>query len=339
MSAKPASGGKNFGWGSRSMEKSISFALSDAVREGVISGDTRDRYEASMARFSDFLADEGIKDLNKVTVDNVSDFARACAARCELEKSEGGITEKTAINIISNVNSTLAYMSGRDDLKVPPSDYAERPERAPQTERVNSEDAREGAYERWGSLGEFGERLEALGDIQAMFGARFEESAKLNAAQALEELRERGGITLEVGTKGGQARFISVFEQDRVKAEFVLEKAAIIQEQHFSMIPEKMTENTFTNIAYNSVRGTSYTFHANRHEFANDRYEKLLGHASPLRYEGEKSFIQSLADTHGISRDEAIALDKDVRLEISESLGHHRVSISACYIGAANYDE
>jgi hypothetical protein len=225
-------------------------------------------------------------------------------------------------------------MSGNKDLTVSPSEYAGSVSNVATEARTNSDDAWSQAREAW-SGSEVGDRLEAISELQREFGLRFEESAKLDAQQALSDLRDRGYITTDAGTKGGQERDITPTDIER--AEAALERASALQGDHHSMIPADMTYKEFAAAAYDSIRETDYGFHENRHEYACERYEQITGHEAPVNHDSDKPFLESLAEARGVSIDEAREIDREARLEVAEDLGHHRVDVTNSYLGSS-YD-
>jgi hypothetical protein len=172
-----------------------------------------------------------------------------------------------------------------------------------------------------------------MAELQRELGLRFEESAKLDSQQALSDLREHGHIATDAGTKGGQERDITPADYGR--AESALERAAALQGSHHSMIPSDMSYREFQSAAYESIRGTDFNHHDNRHEYACERYEQITGHAAPVNHDGDRPFLESLAEHHGVSLDEAREIDREARLEVAEDLGHHRADVTNSYLGSS----
>lgn len=134
-------------------------------------------------------------------------------------------------------------------------------------------------------------------------------------------------IRVRDGTKGGRERVIVVETQ--------LQRCALIYAQQVT------GKQKNANIGYpdrslsQSVQRYNYimrkfhltkadlgvTGHGLRHQYANERYEKLSGMQSPVRGGNKPSEIDKDADI-------------DARYQVSEELGHSRISVTAAYYGS-----
>lgn len=314
------------------MGKAAKFAILDAVRNKWISGDTGNRLVSSFSAFLEHIRGYSIRDLNKVQLEHVQSFGKHVAMRCG-GTVDNSLTPKSGRNLISNVNRVLEIMRGDRSLHINPRDFilTGSPQRIC---RETPEAAEIAALERWGAMGEMGERIECVNEICRTLGLRFEEATKINARVALMEGTKNGAITVSYGTKGGQSRVITLLPHFRADAIRVLQVAEIYQGQHHNLIPPELSESQFTNRAYTSVRGISgFRFHNARHEWARQTYYELTGHDAPIRYLGDKdTFIESLAKERGVTIETALALDNAAKKYIAESLGHHRICVTAIYL-------
>lgn len=156
-------------------------------------------------------------------------------------------------------------------------------------------------------------------ELQRAFGLRREESIKFTHAYATsgspDEIRLKAGWT-----KGGRARVVPVrndYQRDVLKrvGEFAGKAALIPKDQEYKE-QLKRYENT-TN------RAGLHKLHGLRHEYAQNRYRELTGWECPVRGgPGVKQLTPEMK-----------AVDRRVRLAISEELGHSREEITAIYLG------
>lgn len=124
------------------------------------------------------------------------------------------------------------------------------------------------------------------------------------------------------GTKGGRQRTIKMTES-RQRA--VLDEAkAFVSGKDASIAPVALTLKQAKNRFYTVLRQAGITkqrgmtAHGLRHEFANAYFEAMAGYASPVRG-GPKPVDK--------------AVERHARLEVAESLGHSRESITTHYLG------
>lgn len=321
--------GKNFGYRSRDPLYACRNALYELKHRRGISGDTCEKHLIAMKHFIQYLREHfGIRNLNHVEVPHVDAYFKHVAARSE----RGEMIPRSAINIMSAINVSLGWMRKDNVLKRAPGQFVKRA-RLCWTIRKNSQEAATALRKKLAKKGELGARLNAIIGLQRELGLRFEESLKLDCRKAHQQALLRGVIDVFRGTKGGQRRW--VFATPAIIA--ALEAAIPFQADHDTLIPRHLSEATFAGQCYAVIRGTGYRFHANRHEWANDAYERYTGFSSPARYCGETPYLHALADAHQVSREAAIALDKEARLWVSEQLGHHRISITTVYLGPSRH--
>jgi hypothetical protein len=170
-------------------------------------------------------------------------------------------------------------------------------------------------------------------DLQRALGLRFQESAKLDARAAYAEALETGLVTIVLGTKGGRERVIPATEAAMV----ALEKATMLQAKDRSMIPTEMSYASFQSLSYRQLRaaiGKGTGFHAQRHGYAQERYQTILGAPPPVVAGWRRSErMEQLAKYLGISLSEAKAKDEAARLQIAFELGHGRVEVTNEYLG------
>ncbi len=269
----------------------------------------------------------GIKNLNHLEITHVRHYFQYLAGQVQRQV----LRTPSARNVMSFINTTLCHMTRGRHLHVMPSDYlvSKKTKRA---KRSNSAAVSEYVKTHLSNLGARGLRLLSIIGLQRQLGLRFEESLKLDCRRAMAEAENTGVISVWRGTKGGQRRTLKA-TPDMMHA---LQQALPHQGSHDTLIPVTLREATFRKQCYAMTRDTGLDFHAHRHDWANDCYEREAGFVSPRNYRGTQPFLQALAQAKGLSTKSARALDRAARLEVSRQLGHHRGYITNVYLGGSH---
>lgn len=160
--------------------------------------------------------------------------------------------------------------------------------------------------------------------LQDAFGLRREESMKFQPEYALDgqTIDNAKYIRLKDSwTKGGRPRTIPITNE---KQRQELRKAyAQAVKNGGSMIPKeksyKAHKATFESVTH--ALGVGQT-HGLRHGYAQTRYRELMGFDCP-----------AVGGSRSLSADE-LAKDKEIRMLISEELGHSRINITSVYLGS-----
>ena len=160
--------------------------------------------------------------------------------------------------------------------------------------------------------------------LQDSFGLRREESMKFQPEFALDGqwIDNAKYIVLKpTWTKGKRGRTIPISNENQRKE---LRKAyALAQKNGGSMIPKeksyKAHKSNFEAVTH--ALGVGQT-HGLRHGYAQTRYLELMGFPCP-----------AVGGSRSLSADE-IAKDKEIRMLISEELGHSRINITSVYLGS-----
>jgi hypothetical protein len=307
---------RNYGSGTRDMGRAGSFF----AKQVSDSYSTQATLSQRFSQFANWAKQNGISRLEQVTQETV--FAYSDSLK------ESDLSASTQQNYLSAVNVIMSQARGDNDVRVTGKEAALEQRSGVATEY-------KGNVER----GELSDRVQAIVDLARDFGLRFEESSKLDARGALEEAQKNGYVTIENGTKGGQAREVPISSKQQIET---LKNAAEIQGKDRSMIP---ADKTYAEHQRDSYKETS-NFHAERHQYANYRYSDLmrekLGIAikSPVLSDKKESqswsqYVASKAYEQGVHISPEIAreFDREVRLELSEELGHHREDVISAYIG------
>ena len=159
--------------------------------------------------------------------------------------------------------------------------------------------------------------------LQDSFGLRREESMKFQPEFALDGqwIDNAKYIVLKpTWTKGKRGRTIPISNENQRKE---LRKAyALAQKNGGSMIPKeksyKAHKSNFEAVTH--ALGVGQT-HGLRHGYAQTRYLELMGFPCP-----------AVGGSRSLSADE-VAKDKEIRMLISEELGHSRINITSVYLG------
>ena len=160
--------------------------------------------------------------------------------------------------------------------------------------------------------------------LQDAFGLRREESMKFQPAYALDgqTIDNAKYIRLKDSwTKGGRPRTIPITNE---KQRQELKNAyALAVKNGGSMIPKeksyKSHKSNFESVTH--ALGVGQT-HGLRHGYAQTRYLELMGFDCP-----------AVGGSRSLSADE-FAKDKEIRMLISEELGHSRINITSVYLGS-----
>lgn len=160
--------------------------------------------------------------------------------------------------------------------------------------------------------------------LQDAFGLRREESMKFQPEFALDgqTIENARYIRLKDSwTKGGRPRTIPITNE---KQRHELRNAYVLAVKNGgSMIPKEKSYKThlasFERVTH--ALGTGQT-HGLRHGYAQTRYRELMGFDCP-----------AVGGSRLLSADE-INKDKEIRMLISEGLGHSRINITSVYLGS-----
>lgn len=154
--------------------------------------------------------------------------------------------------------------------------------------------------------------------LMSAFGLRMEEALKFNASFA-----DKGDfIALKASwCKGGRAREIPLTMTQRQRA--LLDEVKALCGSG-SLIPDDASYIQHRKaFEYQTWQAGMQNLHGLRHNYAQVRYKALTGWECPKRG----------GTAHNALTDEQRAIDKEVRLQISEELGHSRIDITKTYLG------
>lgn len=160
--------------------------------------------------------------------------------------------------------------------------------------------------------------------LQDAFGLRREESMKFQPEYALDgQMIDNAKYIILKGSwaKGGRPRTIPITSE---KQRHELRNAyALAVKNGGSLIPKEKSYKThvasFERVT--SALGVGQT-HGLRHGYAQTRYRELMGFDCP-----------AVGGPRSLTADE-IAKDKEIRMLISEELGHGRIGVTSIYLGS-----
>lgn len=302
--------GNNYGLQTRDMAKAGHFAMNREAANGAASFSTAATVGDRFNRFAELAKADGLRRLEEVTRDQVTTYGQTLADQV----AEGALSAAYAQNLVSAVNTVMNAATRGQWQSVSPtrecgiahrSSVRETPSMAIDRSRVEAAQAA------------MNDRGQAITDLARDLGLRSKEASLINARGALNEARDTGRVTIVDGTKGGRARQVPITQERQIAS---LERAALVQGEARSLIPEGQTWAQFRDGDLREIRETLQAhgltgLHDLRAGYASERYQALTGERPPL--EGGQV---SKAD------------DKAAREILAVELGHGRIDVIASYI-------
>mgnify|MGYP000067036935 FL=1 len=310
---------RNFGFGSRCPRK----AVHNACRLHYQSYASAHHVASRFFRFISWKASiaESLKDLRDIDKKSVDSYCQFIEGRVKSECT----AVSTAHNYVSAINTVMHILRGDRKIWVSTRFDTSVPNRS------NITTLNKGAKIDVSSTPPR-DLLDCLLRLQYLWGLRFEESCKLNARTALEQVRAVGSIVVSRGTKGGRSRQVPVADKTQ---EEILAHATHFQGPNYSMIPADLSYAKFRDYAYSGSSQRRHNFHAYRHGYAHRRYRQIVGADCPVlaKVKHGLAHIQYLSKELNISIVAAKKIDTNARLIISRELGHERTQITNAYLG------
>lgn len=311
---------RNFGLRSRDATRALITAYQ--LKGGSYSANAT--VKTALKSFTDHLKNTyNIKDLRKVEHKHVISFAKLLNQRF----IEGKISASTAQNYLSPVNVALenarldkkCRVEGVKDVGLPTRTGIARQDYS----------ATKDLHEK--TIQSVSERLAVHLNLQRELGLRLKESCLIDANQALEQAIRNNMVLIEFGTKGGRTREVPIYSQEQMKA---LESAALMQGKETSLIPKDQTWAQYQSQVYREIASHTLCFHQERHHYANNLYQILMGEKSPVQSKVKHNqHVKFISKALGITISEAKERDMQVRMLVAKFLGHSRISITNNYLG------
>jgi len=284
------------------------------------------------------LREMGVKHLGRLTQEHVQELIESWRERL----AAGELSRSATSTYVSALNRILEY-AGRENWTV--SAKAEGLNRGSYEykDRSVSHEAHQ-AFKAWleQKAQQTGDaKYEALRhsiELQRELGLRARESFGIKIAD-----KNTGRDTLNLGredwTKNARPREVPISESAREALKAAQEFA---KEQGWkSLTPPDTKLDEYRNWAYRTVEEfgqetgyKDYHFHGERHAFAQEMYSKLWeerGYTVEAPVKDGGSSLLSVAEE--IGKEEAKEIDREIRLQVSEALGHGREEITRVYVG------
>lgn len=305
---------RNFGIGSRDLKRAGTMILKNSGASFSSIATNRSRWR----NFAGWSQSRGLTSMEKINAADIVAYGQELA----IQVKEGSLGLATAHNRISVVNRIFQLARGDKKVWASAVKNCGLPRRSgiAKVNRALTETEHDEVCERV-------PQVAILRELLRRFGLRFKEGALLDAKSALIAAKKFNQITISRGTKGGKARRIEITSPEQLAC---LEKAAQFQDGR-SVIPREMSYVKFRKKCY----CLSGQFHRERYSYAHIRYEALVGASCPIvagKGHG-KAHYRFLAESLGISIDEARGVDRAARLQVAAELGHKRKAITNAYYG------
>lgn len=321
---------------------------------------TAEKVVAALHDFRDFLSEQEtpVKCLENVT----QEIFNAYAANLAEQVDNNDISASTATGRITALNQVFKLDPAGRELRINASEYGiTRGDRIALWDKSNSEkninDFKQFCADKYQETLDI--RFEALShavSLQAAGGLRFEESCKI---KLLYKDFSGGRVDLQRGhageggdgVKNGQPRNFAPacngIEAFRAAQDYAREHAHIFTQG--SLIPGDQKYELFRDFAYNTLKeanaatGNAHGYHANRHAYAHASYaakwEARTGHAvrCPVAAgcAATGAWKTYAANATGMSKAECYQIDREIRQELTEELGHHRIDVTNSYCGSS----
>ncbi|MCA0933998.1 integrase domain-containing protein [Vibrio alginolyticus] len=317
----------NFNLRSRDMVKALINASLES--QGGMNNNTHKARIPALKQFGEFVkSNTNIKRLNNIKKQHVWHFGEFL----KNSASEELLSHATARDYLSHVNRSLAQARGDEACTV----CATRDLAFPPKSGIATVDGAVKAALHDKVLAEVTPEVGFVMQLQRAFGFRFREAALFDATRALKALDKGMAPLLARGTKGGQPRVLGEINEDNYQ---LLVRVATFQQarQHHSLVPSNLSFKAFQSDAWRQTKAAdkAYLSHGERKYFACEYYFEQMGVRCPVQagIAHGKAHHQYIARELNISVAEGKQRDREVRLRLSELLGHHRVAITNAYLG------
>ncbi|MHB1601029.1 MAG: hypothetical protein ACYCUT_05530 [bacterium] len=284
----------------------------------------------------------GINNLHKLSGESVKSFYSYI--------QESGQANSTVSNKISYFNQVLEY-AGKTELKQTAKELGESRKNDIYSYKGNSIQDMKIVQDYFRQVG----KVEFTGlyhaqRLQELAGLRMAESGGVKLLEKdINELKQ--GILRIDGkadlSKNDRDRVIYL-DKDGIQA--VLDARAWLQENNLRDIAESRPGKIKEWTAYSwrqidslkkaGIIDANYHNHGNRHVWANQKYETLWENRTGVKIEAtakaglfDKDWIHYVETKTGLNREEIRKIDGEVRHEVSQQLGHERISITSTYLG------
>lgn len=268
------------------------------------------------------------------------------------EKYQSGQLSTSSINShISSLNNIIKYI-GKTELYIKASDYGLSRKFDDSKNKENTREA-SSQYKNW-----LTEKYKQIGKIEykALYHAVNIQSANLRLRESLTvkllekdlsknilSLTDKKGAHWD-GTKNTRPREIKLNAEQKtalVEARQFLKENGLKNLNTLSTLKQgkEFAQNTLKN--FRKETGLSFHYHGERHYMAHEAYKKGweekgykdIECRARLEIADKKKWVAKMSEKTGLSITEFKAIDREIRQEISNSLGHERIEITNRYLG------
>jgi integrase len=265
-------------------------------------------------------------------MDSVQSFGGRHVVALVKDWEQRALSPSTLQNNLS-ILRTFALWLGKTGMVEPSVNYVSSPEKVSRSSVASADKSWTAAgvdvSDKLAKVARMDARVAVQLELQAAFGLRAREAMQLRP-----HLADQGAyLAVNLGTKGGRDR-VSPIDSDAKRAALAAAKALAgdpAQDKAArlaSTIPADSSLAQWKNHYYYVLRecgisrADGIVGHGLRHGYANDRYAAGAGTQSPVRGGATPSPSSQQRE-----------LDRAVRLELAEELGHSRESVTTHYLG------
>jgi hypothetical protein len=310
---------RNFGIGTRDLLRAGKLWSHASGKAFATRGTLAERWTV----FANWLrATQRIAKMEAITSEHLIQYGVHLKGRVE----RGELRPSTAQLYVSAVNTVMRQATQGEWRSVSPTRDCGIPRRnyLPEHSRAMP------AFQHNTLVARVDERLGVLLDLQRTLGLRFRESALLDSRKALRQAVREGQVTAISGTKGGRRREIPV-SGEALKA---LEAAASLQHGRSLVPDDDMSYVDFRSECYALAQKHGFNFHAERHHYAQQRYQALTGVPAPVTTGlPRRDWLEFMAEFLQVEVSAAEIIDREARQTLSRELGHNRLEVVSVYIG------
>lgn len=307
---------RNYGLGTRDMASAGRIALNRAVAQKGASFSTAATVADRWRKFTQHAKNNGIGRMERVTEGFVTAYGKTLAAKVRT----GEMSPSYAQNLVSSINTVMGLV--RPEWKtVSPTRDCQIEKRCTIRSEVPAGKDRAVADRAITALRDAGKpHAAAVAELARELGLRSKEAALLDASKAVQEAMKKGTIRVIDGTKGGRPRELATTNERQIVA---LVNAANLQGQERALLPPDHNWKTFREGELRAGRELLQShgivgYHDLRSAYACERYQELTGQAAPV-------YGVQIGDRE---------LDKQVRMQLAQELGHGRIDVISEYIGS-----
>ena len=292
---------------------------------------------------NDLRNETGLKTLSEIDKPRIEQYLDSLQERRE----NGDLFPATTADRVSALNTVLRYF-GKGDQAVSAKEYGLSRGPVDTSDKSNSREASAAVIDAVYGKGQDDPRSMALYHslrLQEAFGLRARESF---AIKIVEKDPDAPRLIITKGDlpKNSRPREIPIVSDHqrqvlREAKEFALSRG------WRSLIPPEKSLAQGKDFAYKtldkirqSVGHPEFHFHGERHQYAHERFASLFHAQAGLGLQcpavmglGTKEWREYAANATGLSIEQIKDIDKEIRLEISEELGHSRVDVTRYYLG------